>query len=130
MGPWQLDKLASRTTKRCVSSPTSLSTYFNRSQVKKIHIPARENPIVNRLNKTKVEKSPNFQQEKLDREKELRQRELAQKRDKQKEEQRVMRERKEKAWQKDHAYDDLFTDEGVESNRLNDEEVRDLDDFM
>jgi hypothetical protein len=45
--------------------------------VKKIHVPARQNPIVNRLNKTKVEKKPDFKQEKDDRMKELRQKDQA-----------------------------------------------------
>lgn len=46
-------------------------------QVKRILIPQRENPIVNRLNKTKVEKKPDFKQEKDDRQKELRRRDQA-----------------------------------------------------
>lgn len=33
----------------------------------KVHIPKRENPIVNRLNKTKVEKVVDHEQEKIDR---------------------------------------------------------------
>lgn len=37
----------------------------------------RENPIVNRLNKTKVEKKPDFKQEKDDRLRELRKRDQA-----------------------------------------------------
>ena len=44
-------------------------------KVKRILVPARENPIVNRLNKTKVEKKPDLQQERDDRLKELRSRE-------------------------------------------------------
>lgn len=46
-------------------------------QVKRILVPQRENPIVNRLNKTKIEKKPDFKQEKDDRLKELRQRDQA-----------------------------------------------------
>jgi len=40
-------------------------------------IPQRENAIVNRLNKTKVEKHPDLRQEKEDRLKELRKKDLA-----------------------------------------------------
>ena len=47
------------------------------AQVKRILIPQRENPIVNRLNKTKVERKPDLQQEREDRLKELRQRDQA-----------------------------------------------------
>lgn len=46
-------------------------------QVKRILVPQRENPIVNRLNKTKVEKKPDLKQEKDDRQRELRKREQA-----------------------------------------------------
>lgn len=46
--------------------------FKDQKMVKKIHVPKRENPIVNRLNKTKVEKFPDLRQEKADRERELR----------------------------------------------------------
>jgi hypothetical protein len=40
-------------------------------QVKRIHVEKRENPIVNRLNKTKTEKFPDLREEKEARLKEL-----------------------------------------------------------
>lgn len=43
-------------------------------QVKRIHVVARENPIINRLNKTKVEKFPDLREEKEARLRELRKR--------------------------------------------------------
>jgi hypothetical protein len=46
-------------------------------KVKRILVAQRENPIVNRLNKTKVEKKPDLQQEREDRLKELRRRDQA-----------------------------------------------------
>jgi coiled-coil domain-containing protein 25 len=46
-------------------------------KVKRILVPQRENPIVNRLNKTKVEKKPDLKQDKEDRLRELRLREQA-----------------------------------------------------
>jgi hypothetical protein len=45
--------------------------------VKKILVPQRENPIVNRLNKTKVEKFPDLQMEKEERLKSLRKKDQA-----------------------------------------------------
>ncbi|KAJ2920537.1 hypothetical protein H1R20_g16553, partial [Candolleomyces eurysporus] len=48
---WPLDKCRSTTTKR----------------VKRVHVPRRENPIVNRLNKTKVEREVDHEQERVDR---------------------------------------------------------------
>lgn len=49
--------------------------FKDQKMVKKIHVPARENPIVNRLNKTKVEKYPDLRQEKADRDREERKKE-------------------------------------------------------
>ena len=43
-------------------------------QVKRIHVQQRENPIVNRLNKTKVEKFPDLREEREARQRELRSR--------------------------------------------------------
>lgn len=51
--------------------------FKDQKKVKKIHVEQRLNPIVNRLNKTKVEKYPDLRQEKLDREKELRKKDTA-----------------------------------------------------
>jgi hypothetical protein len=50
-------------------------SFHNPKTVKKVHVKQRENPIVNRLNKTKVEKFPDLKTEKEDRDKELRQKE-------------------------------------------------------
>lgn len=46
-------------------------------QVKRVLVRQRENPIINRLNKTKVEKHPDLKQEKDDRLKELRKKDQA-----------------------------------------------------
>lgn len=46
--------------------------FKDQKKVKRVYVAKRENAIVNRLNKTKVEKFPDFRQEKEDREKELR----------------------------------------------------------
>ena len=46
-------------------------------KVKRVLVPQRENPIVNRLNKTKVEKKPDLKQEKDDHLKEIRHKDQA-----------------------------------------------------
>jgi hypothetical protein len=51
-------------------------------------------------------------------------------RQRQKEEARIAKERKEKAWQKDHAYDDLFTEENLEQSNNQDRGSDWEDDFM
>lgn len=53
---------------------TGQVSFHNQKKVKRIHVEKRENPIVNRLNKTKVERHPDLRQEKQDRERELRKR--------------------------------------------------------
>ncbi|KAK4083780.1 uncharacterized protein Triagg1_1442 [Trichoderma aggressivum f. europaeum] len=99
-------------------------------QVKRILVPHRENPIVNRLNKTKVEKKPDLKAERDDVLKELRKRDQAAQLIKKKEEQRQAQEWKEKKWQKDHAYDDLFTDENMAASSNQDRAQDWEDDFM
>lgn len=107
-----------------------LRIHYSRTQVKKIHVEKRENPIVNRLNKTKVEKFPSLRQEREDRQKELRNRERAAQQTRQKEELQLARERKEKAYQRDHAYDDLFTEEAMAASSNQERSADWEDDFM
>ncbi|KAK5989665.1 Coiled-coil domain-containing protein 25 [Cladobotryum mycophilum] len=99
-------------------------------QVKRVLVPHRENPIVNRLNKTKEEKKPDLKAEKDDRLKQLRQRDQAIQLQKKKEEQRQAQEWKEKKYQKDHAYDELFTDENMASSSNQERSADWEDDFM
>jgi len=99
-------------------------------KVKKVHVIQRENAIVNRLNKTKEEKFPNLKEERDDWQKEQQRKELAAKRERQKEELKVSRERKDKAWQKDHAYDDLFSEENIAMSSNAERGTDFEDDFM
>ncbi|KAM0436624.1 hypothetical protein ACHAPT_002332 [Fusarium lateritium] len=104
--------------------------FKDQRKVKRVLVPQRENPIVNRLNKTKVEQKPDFKQEKEDRLKELRRREQSAQQQRRKEEARQAQEWKEKKWQKDHAYDDLFTDETMAGSSNQDRSEDWEDDFM
>ncbi|GJN81630.1 hypothetical protein PLIIFM63780_005165 [Purpureocillium lilacinum] len=99
-------------------------------QVKRVLVPQRENPIVNRLNKTKVEKKPDLKQERDDRLKELRRRDQAEMLQRRKEEARQAQEWKEKKWQKYHAYDELFTEENMAATSNQDRAENWEDDFM
>ncbi|PHH78704.1 hypothetical protein CDD80_6442 [Ophiocordyceps camponoti-rufipedis] len=98
--------------------------------VKRVLVPQRENAIVNRLNKTKVEKKPDLQRERDDRLKELRRIEQEALTQRRKEEAKQAHEWKEKKWQKDHAYDDMFTDENMASSSNQDRGADWEDDFM
>lgn len=105
-------------------------SFHDPRKVKRVLVPHRENPIVNRLNKTKVERKPDLKAERDDMLKELRKKEQAAQLIKKKEEQRQAQEWKEKKWQKDHAYDDLFTDENMAAASNQDRAEDWEDDFM
>ncbi|RPA91258.1 hypothetical protein L873DRAFT_1831442 [Choiromyces venosus 120613-1] len=104
--------------------------FKDQRKVKKILVETRTNAIVNRLNKTKVERFPDLAEEKEQREQEIRNRDKKAMLERKKEEARVAKERKEKAWQKDHAYDDVFTEDALEANSNENRDADFYDDFM
>ncbi|KAI8944649.1 coiled-coil domain-containing protein 25 [Xylaria longipes] len=84
-------------------------------KVKRVLVAQRENAVVNRLNKTRVEKTqPDLFKEKEDHLRQLRKRDQMARQERKKEEAKVAKERAEKKWQKDHAYDDLYSEENME----------------
>ncbi|SPQ27647.1 b8c600f8-dbbc-4d98-bcf2-7385d8f5a045 [Thermothielavioides terrestris] len=105
-------------------------SFKDQKKVKRILVPQRENPIVNRLNKTKVEKYPDLKQEKDDHLRELRKKDQAAQQARKKEEARLAKERQEKKWQKEHAYDDLFTEENMAAASNQDRDENWEEDFM
>ncbi|KAM7208672.1 coiled-coil domain containing protein [Naviculisporaceae sp. PSN 640] len=105
-------------------------SFKDNKKVRRLVIPQRENAIVNRLNKTKVEKFPDLRQEKEDRLKELRKKDQAAMLARRKEEARIAKERQEKKWQKDHAYDELFAEENMAASSNQDRDENWEDDFM
>ncbi|KAF2862731.1 putative coiled-coil protein [Piedraia hortae CBS 480.64] len=104
--------------------------FKNDRLVKKVLVSKRENAIVNRLNKTKVEKFPNLRQEKEDRDRELRKRERIMAETKKKEDQRIVEERSRLKWQKEHMYDELHTEENMAESSNQDRDPDFLDEFM
>ncbi|KLU91200.1 coiled-coil domain-containing protein 25 [Magnaporthiopsis poae ATCC 64411] len=105
-------------------------SFHDQKKVKRILVPQRENPIVNRLNKTKEERHPDLKQEKDDHLRELRKRDQSAQQQRRKEEARIAKERSEKKWQKDHAYDDIFTEENMEASSNQNRDENWEDDFM
>ncbi|CAG9983936.1 unnamed protein product [Clonostachys byssicola] len=105
-------------------------SFKDQRQVKRILVVQRENPIVNRLNKTKVEKKPDFKQEKDDRLRELRKRDQAAQLIRKKEEAKQAKEWQEKKYQKDHAYDELFTEDNMAASSNQERNADWEDDFM
>ncbi|KAG6036045.1 hypothetical protein E4U41_005823, partial [Claviceps citrina] len=99
-------------------------------KVRRLLVPARDNTVVNRLNKTRVERRPDLKLERDERLKELRRREVEALQARRKEEAKQAQEWKEKKWQKDHAYDDIFTDEAMAASSNQDRDADWEDDFM
>ncbi|KAK6510057.1 hypothetical protein TWF481_004770 [Arthrobotrys musiformis] len=101
-------------------------------KVKRITVAQRQNPIVNRLNKTKREEYPNLYQQKEDHLREIRKRERIAQQERKKEEQKVERERQDIKYQKDHAYDEWNDDSAVAgSSNKHGQSYEDFeDDFM
>ncbi|KAG0136554.1 hypothetical protein HOY82DRAFT_479003 [Tuber indicum] len=104
--------------------------FKDQRKVKKILVETRTNAIVNRLNKTKEERFPDLAEEKEEREREIRNQEKKAMLERKKEEARVAKEHKEKAWQKDHAYDDVFTEDALEASSNQDRDAAFYDDFL
>ncbi|KAK7527011.1 uncharacterized protein IWZ02DRAFT_514967 [Phyllosticta citriasiana] len=104
--------------------------FKDNKKVKRVYVAARENSIVNRLNKTRVEKFPDLRIEREDRMRELRKKDRAAVQERKKKEARIAKERKEMAWRRDHAYDDVHTDDAVLAASNQDREEDFLDDFM
>lgn len=105
-------------------------SFHNPRKVKRVLVETRLNPVVNRLNKTKVEKHPDLAAEKEAMEKEKRDNARANLLARRKEEARVAKEHAEKRWQKDHAYDDVFTEEALEGSLNSNVREDEYDDFM
>ncbi|KAI8903675.1 hypothetical protein DFJ77DRAFT_470298 [Powellomyces hirtus] len=58
--------------KKTPGMETGQVTFFRNNQVKRVHVKERDNAVVNRLNKTKVERHPDLSEEKIDRDREER----------------------------------------------------------
>lgn len=111
------------------SMATGQVSFHDPKMVKKLLVPARENAIVNRLNKTKVEKSPDLRAEREADQREKRKAERMKREEQKAKERDEKREREELRWQKDHAYDDLMQEENMVSNQERDASFYE-DDFM
>ncbi|KAK9455565.1 hypothetical protein V1511DRAFT_498122 [Dipodascopsis uninucleata] len=98
--------------------------------VKKVHIPTRTNAIVNRLNKTKVEKFPDLPAEKVEFEKQKSKAEKAALAEMKRQEYLEAQQKKKQDYEYAHAYDDMFSEENLRatSNQNRGEDWE--DDFM
>lgn len=105
-------------------------SFHNPRLVRKLHVPTRLNPTINRLNKTRVEKFPDLRAEKEEHLANVRCGERRKRETHREAERQQRKEYEELKWQKDHAYDDMFTEENVEMSNNQDRDENFLDDFM
>jgi hypothetical protein len=112
------------------SMATGQVSFHNPKLTRKVFVATRQNSIVNRLNKTRVEKYPDLRAEKEEYLKQKRQEERRIREEKKTVEKKANKEREELKWQKEHAYDDLMSDERIEQSNNQDRDPGFLDDFM
>ncbi|KAK5790960.1 hypothetical protein VI817_006269 [Penicillium citrinum] len=112
------------------SMATGQVSFHNPKLVRKVLVRTRENPIVNRLNKTRVEKFPDLRAEKEESLKKKRHSERKSREQQKEREKQEKREREQLKWQKDHAYDDMFSEENMMNSSNQDRGEDFLDDFM
>jgi uncharacterized protein (UPF0305 family) len=109
---------------------TGQVSFYNPKLTCRIFVPTRQNAIVNRLNKTRVERFPDLRADKEEFLKNQRRDERMLKDDKQAAEKRERKEKEELRWQKEHAYDDLMSEENIRLSSNQDRDASFLDDFM
>jgi len=115
--------------KKDASMATGQVSFHDQKMVRKIHIPVRQNVIVNRLNKTKVEKFPDLRAEREEDLKEKRKIERIKQQEQKAKDREEKLERENKKWQKEHAYADMMREENMINNQDLDAEFYE-DDFM
>lgn len=109
---------------------TGQVSFHNPKLTKRIFVPTRQNQIVNRLNKTRVEKFPDLMAEKEEYLKQKRREERRIREEKKAAEKRERKEREQLKWQKEHAYDDFMSEENIQKSSNQDRDPNFLDDFM
>ncbi|RAL13595.1 putative DUF814 domain protein [Aspergillus homomorphus CBS 101889] len=105
-------------------------SFHNQKLVRKVFVRQRENPIVNRLNKTRVEKFPDLKAEKDDFMKQKNKEERKAREEQRTRDKQERRERDQLKWQKEHAYDDLMSEEKIQASSNQDRDSDFYDDFM
>ena len=109
---------------------TGQVSFRNPKMVRKVFVRIGENAVINRLNKTRVEKFPDFRAEKEEHLKRVHREQRKQLEKRKAQEKQEKRERESTKWQKEHAYDDLFSEENVQQSSNQDRDPDFLDDFM
>ena len=101
---------------------TGQVSFHDQKLTKKILVPVRQNAIINRLNKTRVEKSPDLNAEREEDRREKRKVERTAREERKRAEKKEMEEREVKRYLKDHAYDDIFNEDDIAASSNQDRE--------
>ena len=110
---------------------TGQVSFYDQKLTKKILVLERQNAIINRLNKTKVEKFPDLHAEREEDLREKRKVERIAREERKHAERKESEEREAKRYQKDHAYDDIMNEEDIAANSNQDREgANPEDDFF
>lgn len=112
------------------SMATGQVSFHDPKLTKKIHVPARQNAIVNRLNKTKAEKYPDLQAEREESLRLKRQAERKTREEKKAQEKIEKQEREQLRYQKEHAYDSIMSEDQIAMSSNADRDPNFEDDFM
>jgi hypothetical protein len=92
---------------------TGQVSFHDSKLTKTMLVPARQNAIVNRLNKTRIEKFPDLATEREEDQREKRKVERIAREEKKRAEKKEKEEREARRHQKDHAYDELMNEEDI-----------------
>ena len=108
---------------------TGQVSFHDPKLTKKILVRSRENPIINRLNKTRIEKFPDLRAEREEDLKEKQKVERIAREEKKRADKKEKEEREAKKYQKDHAYDELMNEDDMAMNSNQDRDPNFLEDF-
>jgi len=108
--------------KKDASMATGQVSFHDSKLVKKILVPVRLNPVINRLNKTRVEKFPDLYAEREADLAEKRKVERLAREERKRAEKKEKEEREAKRYQKDHAYDEMMDEDEIAMNSNQDRE--------
>ncbi|TPX59185.1 hypothetical protein PhCBS80983_g02628 [Powellomyces hirtus] len=101
--------------KKTPGMETGQVTFFRNNQVKRVHVKERDNAVVNRLNKTKVERHPDLSEEKIDRDRE--ERLVAREADKKRKQLELKTQESRRKEAESRSYSSIFKEEKMLSNR-------------
>ena len=101
---------------------TGQVSFHDQRLTKKMLVPARQNPIVNRLNKTREEKFPDLNEQREEVRREKRKVERMAREEQKRAEKQEKEEREAKRYQKEHGYDDFMNEDEIAQSSNQDRE--------